>query len=83
MKRYHDELHVIRTRARMYRALAFFWGAGSLRPPPAAGRFRKGLRCAGCGNARCQLCHPYKFPRRVPTRQERLAAEAWAEAQFS
>jgi hypothetical protein len=34
------------------------------------GRFRK-RRAWGCGRARCQLCHSYKFPKRKTSRDER------------
>lgn len=37
-----------------------------------AGRFRK-RHGRGCGRARCQVCHGYKFPKRQPTRNECLA----------
>jgi hypothetical protein len=33
------------------------------------GLFRK-RRALGCGRARCQLCHSYKFPKRLTTRGE-------------
>lgn len=36
------------------------------------GRFRK-KRPLGCSKARCQLCKAHKFPKREPTRHERLS----------
>ena len=49
------------------------------------GRFRK-CKGLGCGNPRCQLCHSYKFPRRLETRQEVMARKVFqkqvAEMQF-
>jgi hypothetical protein len=43
-----------------------------------ASRFRK-RRGRGCGRARCQVCHGYKFPSRQPTRKERLADRVFRE----
>jgi hypothetical protein len=36
------------------------------------GRFRKGQRVGGCGNARCYLCHPEKLLN-IPDRSQRRA----------
>ncbi len=75
MKRYHEEKHIIENRAKLYKELArtispMLQTAEYL---PIQGRFRKSLRCAGCGKARCQLCHSEKFPKRKPTRKEEQA----------
>jgi hypothetical protein len=43
-----------------------------------AGRFRK-RRGLGCGRARCQVCHGYKFPKRMPTGKEREADRVFRE----
>jgi hypothetical protein len=42
------------------------------------GRFRK-RRGRGCGRARCQVCHGYKFPKREPTGKEREADRVFRE----
>lgn len=42
------------------------------------GRFRK-RDAHDCGRARCQVCHGYKFPKREPTRQERVADRVFRE----
>ena len=42
------------------------------------GRFRKGQRVGGCGNARCWLCHADKLGR-VPTRRMRRALARYVE----
>lgn len=70
MKRYHQEKHIIETRAKQRRYLD---AAFDIEPQyaPEPGRFRKTLRCSGCTRARCQVCHPEKYPKRIPTRQER------------
>lgn len=74
MKRYHEEKHIIENRVKKYRRLNASWlEFGSRRennPFIEEGRYRKSLRCAGCTRARCQVCHPEKFPKRIPTRQE-------------
>ncbi len=69
MKRYHEEQHIIERRLREHRNL-FDDRFRNVNTP--AGAYRKAIRCSGCGRARCQVCHPEKFPRRVPTRQEKL-----------
>ena len=43
------------------------------------GLFRKS-NALGCRRARCQLCHSYKYPKRVPTRHELCAKLEWKEA---
>jgi hypothetical protein len=76
MKRYHEEKHIIENRIRQSRrihASMDAWRASLPDRQPAhvrAGRYRKALRCGGCTRARCQVCHPEKFPKRIPTRQE-------------
>jgi hypothetical protein len=72
MKRYHDEKHIIENRAKRYRQLNAGW---LLSATVTRGRFRKSARCAGCGLARCQLCHPEKYPKRKPTRKEQQARQ--------
>jgi hypothetical protein len=67
MKRYHEEKHIIETRAKAYRLINAGWAP---KPVIAAGRYRKSLRCSGCGRARCQICHPEKYPKRKLTRKE-------------
>lgn len=69
MKRYHEEKHLIERRAKLRG-----WLDRTLGFHPRnieQGRFRKALRCGGCGRARCQVCHSDKFPKRIPTRKER------------
>lgn len=73
MKRYHEETHIIESRLRKYKQLAGYSGSQHDKYVPAPGRFRKSLRCLGCGRARCQVCHPEKFPKRIPTRKEQQA----------
>lgn len=70
MKRYHAEKHIIENRAKQRRHLDAAFDIGS-QYAPEPGRFRKTLRCSGCTRARCQVCHPEKYPKRIPTRQER------------
>ena len=80
MKRYHEEKHIIDNRVRKYKEIAGWLDPSDTRFLPDAGRFRKSLRCAGCGRARCQVCHPEKFPKRQPTRQEiqfKKHADSW------
>jgi hypothetical protein len=43
------------------------------------GRFRKS-NALGCRRARCQLCHSYKYPKRLPARDELRANLEWKEA---
>ena len=69
MERYHKEKHIMTRRAKLRQWLDRVLG---LKPRNIeSGRFRKTLRCGGCGKARCQICHSYKFPKREPTRQEK------------
>lgn len=77
MRRYHEEKHIIENRIRQQRQLNA--GMNSWRQSLQDGRsahviedghYRKALRCAGCTRARCQVCHPEKYPKRIPTRQE-------------
>jgi hypothetical protein len=77
MKRYHEEKHIIENRLKTYRRLNASWLEFGVRVSPDtnnpgrdAGRYRKSLRCSGCTRARCQVCHPEKYPKRIPTRQE-------------
>jgi hypothetical protein len=71
MKRYHEEKHLFEQRAKMRQHLDRAIGAHSHDIEP--GRFRKALRCGGCGRARCQVCHSEKFPKRTLTRKEQQA----------
>jgi hypothetical protein len=72
MKRYHEEKHIVARRVRQFKQLnAAFWSKYA----PQTGSFRKSTRCGGCRKSRCQLCHADKFPRRIPTRQEKRALQ--------
>lgn len=73
MKRYHEEQHIAAHRVKLYKQLGGYLGPAHDKYVPDTGRFRKTLRCAGCGRARCQVCHSEKFPKRTPTRQEQQA----------
>jgi hypothetical protein len=42
------------------------------------GRFRKGQRVGGCGNARCYLCHGEKLLK-IPDRSQRRADASFKE----
>lgn len=64
MKRYHQEQHIIARRRDQARERD-----GD--EPRTPGRYRK--THIGCNRASCQLCHPEKFPKRIPTRQEQQA----------
>jgi hypothetical protein len=64
MRRYHEEKHIIARRLKENSA-AFCFDA------PHPSRFRK--THIGCNRAACQLCHPGKFPKRIPTRKEKQA----------
>jgi hypothetical protein len=79
MQRYHNEKHVIAHRAKLRKQInssmdTWFKSLPSARIKPAHevedGQLRKTLRCGGCTRARCQVCHPEKYPKRIPTRQE-------------
>jgi len=61
MKRYHEEKHIIDRRREESRQIN---GYEYDKP----GRFRKTHN--GCNKASCQLCHPEKFPKRIPTAKE-------------
>ena len=61
MRRYHEEQHIIERRREEARRAH----GGEYHKP---GRYRK--THIGCNRASCQICHPEKFPRRIPTRQE-------------
>lgn len=61
MKRYHEEKHIIGRRLKENRSTSSF-------NDPKPGRLRK--THLGCNKASCQLCHPEKFPKRIPTKQE-------------
>jgi hypothetical protein len=71
MKRYHEEKHISEHRVKIYKQLGGYMDPEDAQYVPNTGKFRKTLRCSGCGRARCQLCHPEKYPKRIPTRQER------------
>lgn len=71
MKRYHEEHHIIENRVQLYKRLGGYVGPPDNQYVPDVGKFRKALRCSGCGRARCQLCHPEKYPKRIPTRKEK------------
>lgn len=76
MKRYHEEQRLIEKRVKQYRRInAWLQSAGpdTNQKEIEPGRYRKTLRCAGCGRSRCQICHSDKFPKRTPTRQEQQA----------
>ena len=75
MKRYHEEKNIIQKRERLYRQINAAWLELSAPDPVKPGRYRKSIRCGGCGRARCQVCHPHKFPKRIPTRQEIQASK--------
>ena len=66
-----DEKLLIAGRAKLHSRLTAWMGAPQGRFA-TVGRYRKSLRCYGCGRSRCQLCHPEKFPKRVPTLREKL-----------
>jgi hypothetical protein len=82
MKRYHEEKALMENRARMYNLINAGWLAYEVpntspekkRQTPI-GRYRKALRCGGCGRSRCQVCHSDKFPKRILTRKEQQALE--------
>lgn len=82
MKRYHEEKHIIENRRKLRKQInagmdTWFKSLPSDRGKPAHevedGQLRKTLKCGGCTRARCQVCHPEKYPKRQPTRQERQA----------
>lgn len=61
MRRYHEEKHIIDSRREEARNRHGY-------DHGKAGRYRKTHN--GCNAAACQLCHPEKFPKRIPTKQE-------------
>ncbi len=67
MKRCQTEKNLAKKRRNLF--VHLFDAAGWA---PEQGHFRKGRRVADCGQAKCQLCHAYKYPRRKLTRKERL-----------
>lgn len=78
MRRYHEEKHIIENRFKKYRQINSSWlEFGSWREKAnfdiETGRYRKSMRCGGCTRARCQVCHPEKYPKRIPTRKETQA----------
>lgn len=82
MKRYHEEKHIIARRAQEFKQIAGWLNETYNKYMPDTGRFRKSRRCAGCTRARCQLCHPDKFPRRKPSRQETQAKQDLHDQSF-
>lgn len=79
MRRYHAEKHIIENRAKKYRQINAGWLEFDTAPRANReqsdhviedGQFRKSRRCGGCGRSKCQVCHPEKYPKRIPTRQE-------------
>lgn len=88
MKRYHEEKHFAEQQAKLRRRLNASFDTWFTSQPGktqteqfGSGRFRKSLRCSGCGRARCQVCHPEKFPKRIPTRKELQANADLTEQQ--
>lgn len=79
MKRYHEEKHISANRVAMYKQLGGYMDPEHAHYVPITGKFRKTLRCSGCGRARCQICHPEKYPKRTPTRQELQARRDFHE----
>jgi hypothetical protein len=70
MKRAQEERHLAAQRQKMYVQLVCTDNAAAYGRRIKTGRFRKSLRAGGCGNSRCQLCHPEKYPKRIPTLKE-------------
>lgn len=75
MRRYHEEKHLIENRIKKFRQLNSSWlEFGNWREKTRfdiePGKYRKTMRCSGCTRARCQVCHPEKYPKRIPTRKE-------------
>lgn len=82
MKRYHDEKHIIARRIKQRKQInagmdAWRQSLQDGRPAHVIddGQYRKALRCGGCNRARCQVCHPEKYPKRKPTRKEQQARQ--------
>lgn len=61
MKRYHEEKHIIERRMAEWLRIR---GHACEKPSHC----RKTHN--GCNRSSCQLCHPDKFPKRIPTRKE-------------
>jgi len=59
--RRHLDDRVIQRRARLWKAIH------PHSDRPSGLWWKSGI---GCGKTRCQLCHPEKYPKRIPTRQE-------------
>lgn len=76
MRRWHQEYFRTRRVWLKHLRLVHDWPTGPIDCSCEfqVGRFRKGERAGGCGRARCQVCHYYKFPKRIRTRAERVAA---------
>lgn len=76
MKRAQEERHLAAQRQKMYVQLVCTdtdaAEASAYSRRIKTGRFRKSLRAGGCGNSRCQLCHPEKYPKRIPTLKEQM-----------
>lgn len=64
MRRYHEEKHIIDRRATESKQVYGYVSNKS-------SRYRKTHN--GCNKASCQLCHPEKYPKRIPTRKEQQA----------
>jgi len=81
VKRYQEEQHIIAKRVKRYRQLsgASLRGLSGEDYMPTTGLFRKTLKCGGCRRARCHMCHPEKFPKRLLTRQEQHAQVRFRE----
>ena len=69
MQRNQREKHLIQKRKALLKQM--YLGLDAVPEEYADGRFRKTLKGAGCGKARCQVCHPEKYPKRIPTRKEK------------
>lgn len=77
MKRANDEKHIAKHRAKLYardsRQHSSSGNCNTVVTAPPENSFRKARRAGGCGICRCDLCHPYKFPKRQRTMREQLA----------
>lgn len=89
MRRYHEEKHIVENRHKLRKRLNAGFESWLDSLPRSIycdhadeqGRFRKAWRAGGCGKARCQVCHPEKFPKRIPTRKETQVRQDLAEQQ--
>lgn len=61
MRRYHEEKHII---ARRMTECRQWYGYAYSKPS----HYRKTHN--GCNKAACHVCHPEKYPKRIPTRKE-------------